>query len=104
MSPHSDAKVDTRTSPDVAIHVLPKKKSLGIVYMPLSETMEAMYQQLMDDGLVSEGRVSRWGHFCSQEEGIEDGKQASTGVPTTDYKGLQRTSETSLIVESKRMA
>jgi PHD/YefM family antitoxin component YafN of YafNO toxin-antitoxin module len=78
-------KVDTATHVPILV---PKKKSLGIVYMSLSETiMEAMYQQLMDDGLVSEGHVSHWKSQHTEEEGDGDRPQSETidnAVLTTD--------------------
>jgi hypothetical protein len=56
--------------------------------------MEGMYQQLMDDGLVSEGHVSRWGLVQSCRQGQEEviGDYVST---------VSETMETSILYQQQ---
>lgn len=85
---YSDVNVEETTaalSPDVVpIHVT--KSSLGTAYMPLLlETMEGIYQQLMDDGLVSEGHVTRWGlvKSCRQRSQVFGNDSAASALSET---------------------
>ena len=94
MISYSGEKAETRTTSPNIVPINVTKSSLGIMYMPLVlETMEGMYKQLMDDGLLSEGHVTRWGlvQSCGQTEVFTNDCASSVlETTTTETKMCQQ--------------